>query len=54
MNIRIGSRGSALALAQTNNIAQALSGLGHETKLIIVQTAGDLDQDRCFSEIGPA
>ncbi len=54
MNIRIGSRGSALALAQTNNIAQALSDLGHETKLIIVQTAGDLDQDRCFSEIGPA
>ena len=53
MKIHIGSRGSALALAQTNKVAQALSDLGHETELVIIQTAGDLDQDRCFAEIGP-
>ncbi len=53
MKIHIGSRGSALALAQTNKVAQALSDLGHETELVIIQTAGDLHQDRCFAEIGP-
>lgn len=53
MKIRVGSRGSALALAQTNNVARALSDLGHDTEVVIVETAGDQHQDRCFSEIGP-
>lgn len=52
MKIRIGSRGSALALAQTNGVARALSDLGHDTEVVIVETAGDRDQDRRFSEIG--
>ncbi len=52
MKIRIGSRGSALALAQSNGVAHALAGLGHDTEIIIIQTAGDRDQDRRFSEIG--
>ncbi len=52
MKIRIGSRGSALALAQTNGVARALTDLGHDTEVVIVETAGDRDQDRRFSEIG--
>ncbi len=52
MKIRIGSRGSDLALAQTNGVARALADLGHDTEVIIVETAGDRDQDRRFSEIG--
>lgn len=52
MKIRIGSRGSALALAQTNGVAQTLADLGHDTEIVIIETAGDRDQDRRFSEIG--
>ena len=52
MKIRIGSRGSTLALAQSNGVAHALAGLGHDTEITVIQTAGDRDQDRRFSEIG--
>ena len=53
MRIRIGSRGSDLALVQTNGVARALAGFGHDTEVVIVETAGDRDQDRGFAEIGP-
>ncbi len=52
MKIRIGSRGSALALAQSNGVARALAELGHDTEITIIETAGDRHQDRRFSEIG--
>ena len=52
MKIRVGSRGSALALEQSNGVADALAGLGHDTEIIVIQTAGDRHQDRRFSEIG--
>jgi hydroxymethylbilane synthase len=39
--IRIGSRGSQLALWQANSIAGSLHGLGHLTTIEIIRTAGD-------------
>jgi len=39
--IRIGTRGSHLALWQTNHIATELRSLGHAVKIEIIRTAGD-------------
>jgi hydroxymethylbilane synthase len=39
--LRIGTRGSELALAQAERVAARLRELGHETELIKIQTAGD-------------
>lgn len=52
MKIRIGSRGSALALAQTNAVAGTLRAAGHEVEVIIIQTAGDRDKAAKFADIG--
>ncbi len=52
MKIRIGSRGSALALAQTNAVAGALRAAGHDVEVIIIQTAGDRDKSAKFADIG--
>jgi hydroxymethylbilane synthase len=42
MNIRIGTRGSLLALAQTEWFARRLSEAGHEVELVRIVTEGDL------------
>ena len=47
--IRIGTRGSALALAQTRLVADALTA---ETETRVVRTTGDRIQDRPLPEIG--
>ena len=39
--IAIGSRGSALALAQSRLVAEALERAGHPTRVVIIQTEGD-------------
>jgi hydroxymethylbilane synthase len=39
--LRLGTRGSALAVAQSSTIAEALRGLGAEVELITVRTVGD-------------
>ena len=39
--IRIGSRGSALALAQARLVADALTASGLETTIVVIETAGD-------------
>lgn len=39
--IRIGTRGSALAMTQARLVADALEGVGHPTSLVKVSTAGD-------------
>jgi hydroxymethylbilane synthase len=46
--IRIGSRGSQLALWQANFIREALGGLGHEVAIEIIRTTGDRMQDVAF------
>ena len=52
--ICIGTRGSALALAQANQIARLLQdeGIAEEVSLEIIKTSGDRIQDRSLSEIG--
>lgn len=41
MRVRIGTRGSRLALAQAGEVASRLRALGHETDLVPMTTAGD-------------
>ena len=39
--LRLGTRGSALALAQSGHVADALRGLGHTVELVHIVTRGD-------------
>jgi hydroxymethylbilane synthase len=50
--IRIGSRGSQLALWQANHIADALRQLGHEVQIEIIRTTGDRMQNIAFASVG--
>ena len=45
MSIRIGTRGSDLALWQAHRTRDLLESLGQESELIIIKTSGDLIQD---------
>lgn len=49
MHLRIGSRGSKLALWQSNHIAARLRGLGHTTEILLIRTIGDRMQDPAFA-----
>lgn len=53
-HIRIGTRGSDLALAQARSVERALSTAGVTTEVVIVKTTGDLDLTKAFHELGPA
>jgi hydroxymethylbilane synthase len=50
--LRIGSRGSQLALWQANHIADRLRGAGHEVTIEIIKTLGDRMQHVPFSDVG--
>jgi hydroxymethylbilane synthase len=51
--LRIGSRGSALALWQARSIARALHEIsGAEPEIVIIKTSGDKFQQASFSQIG--
>jgi hydroxymethylbilane synthase len=50
--VRIGSRGSRLALTQAEQAAAALRGPGIEIALVPITTAGDRDRTRPFGQIG--
>ena len=52
MLVRIGSRGSRLALTQAEHAAALLRGPGVEIALVPITTAGDRDRTRPFGEIG--
>src|SRR5512136_65148 len=52
MSIRIGTRGSKLALYQTGTVAKKLSDLGIETEQVIIHTAGDTTTQVPLHEIG--
>ena len=51
MTVRIGTRGSALALAQTQTVANALTARGAEVEIVTVTTHGDTSTES-LSEIG--
>ena len=53
MHLRIGSRGSRLALWQSNHIASHLQAVGHSTEIILVKTIGDSMQDPSFAANNP-
>ncbi len=51
--LRIGSRGSALALWQARSVAQELlKATGAEPEIVIIKTSGDKFQQASFSQIG--
>ena len=52
MLIRVGSRGSRLALTQAELAAQRLRRPGLEIALVPITTAGDRDRSKPFGEIG--
>ncbi len=50
--LRIGSRGSQLALWQANHIAALLREQGHEVELEIIKTTGDKITDVALAQVG--
>jgi hydroxymethylbilane synthase len=52
MNLRIGSRGSQLALWQANHIAALLREQGHTVEIEIIKTTGDKLQEVTFAQAG--
>ena len=52
MLIRVGSRGSRLALTQAEHASSRLRGPGIELALVPITTAGDRDRTKPFGEIG--
>ncbi|MDQ8757060.1 hydroxymethylbilane synthase [Sphingosinicella sp. LHD-64] len=51
--LRIGTRGSPLALAQAHMVAEALrASAGVETEIVPITTSGDMIQDRPLAEVG--
>lgn len=51
-HLRIGSRGSQLALWQANHIANLLQQQGHSVKIEIIRTTGDKITDVALSKVG--
>jgi len=52
MKLRIGSRGSQLALWQANHIAALLRSEGHMVEIEIIKTTGDRLQEVTFAQVG--
>jgi hydroxymethylbilane synthase len=52
MKLRIGSRGSQLALWQANHIAALLREQEHEVEIEIIKTTGDRQQEVTFAQVG--
>src|SRR5580704_3973450 len=50
--LRIGSRGSQLALWQANHISALLREQGHEVELEIIKTTGDKITDVALAQVG--
>ncbi|HEX2330747.1 MAG TPA: hydroxymethylbilane synthase, partial [Candidatus Angelobacter sp.] len=51
-NLRIGSRGSQLALWQANHVADLLRGQGHQVEIEIIKTTGDKILDVALAKVG--
>ncbi len=52
MRLRIATRGSALARAQSGDVARRLESAGHTTGMVVVSTIGDRENDRAFTNVG--
>jgi hydroxymethylbilane synthase len=53
MKLRIGTRGSDLAMTQSGWVAAELARSGHETELVVISTSGDRSSAPSFGSIGP-
>src|SRR5216684_3849660 len=51
-HLRIGSRGSQLALWQSNHVADLLRSQGHTAEIEIIKTTGDKITDVALSMVG--
>ena len=51
MTLRLGTRGSALALAQSGHVADSLRALGHDVELVRITTRGDTSS-AAISQLG--
>jgi len=51
-NLRIGSRGSQLALWQANHVAALLRGQGHAVSIEVIKTTGDKITDVALAKVG--
>ena len=52
--VRLGTRGSPLALAQADLAAQALSAIGVASEVVVISTRGDEAPAVPLGELGPA
>jgi hydroxymethylbilane synthase len=52
MKLRMGSRGSQLALWQANHVAKLLETEGHTVEIEIIKTTGDRQQEVSFAQVG--
>jgi len=52
LRLRIGSRGSQLALWQANHVAERLGRLGHEVAIEVIHTSGDRITHVALAEVG--
>ena len=52
LNVKIGTRGSQLALYQARRVQSALAELGVSAELVVIQTKGDRIQDRPLQSMG--
>ncbi|MGB1364731.1 MAG: hydroxymethylbilane synthase, partial [Flavobacteriales bacterium] len=52
LSVKIGTRGSQLALYQARRVQGALSELGVSAELVVIQTKGDRIQDRPLQSMG--
>jgi uroporphyrinogen III methyltransferase/synthase len=50
--VRIGTRGSQLALWQANEVARLLSDQGHRPEIVTIRTTGDKRQDISLASVG--
>src|SRR5437763_16557514 len=51
-HVRIGTRGSALALWQANRVSDLLRAQGYEPELVVMKTTGDKRHDVSLATIG--
>lgn len=52
MTLRFGTRGSRLAVAQSNQVADALRARGHQVELVTIRTSGDRLADVALADFG--
>jgi hydroxymethylbilane synthase len=52
VKLRVGTRGSRLALAQTQSVADALEALGVDVEIIVVRTSGDRLAQAALADFG--